>query len=117
MHLFSWPQCKLSCLWRLVLPRTWMQLCACKAFQTSSAPSRTWGHGRQRVTAAGPAQGLPPGWTQACYPVLPPGVTSHRALPRRVDDGDRLEVRAGRRSAVRRSQSFPDTLCVQHGVE
>ena len=37
-------------------------------------------------------QGLPPGWTQACYPVLPPGVTSHRNLPRRVDDGERLEV-------------------------
>lgn len=60
-------------------------------FACAKGTDRDCGLSFSQGTGAG-EQGLPPGWTQACYPVLPPGVTSHRNLPRRVDDAERLEV-------------------------
>ena len=38
-------------------------------------------------------QGLPEGHTEACYPVLRPGVDSHRAPPLKDSDADKREVR------------------------
>ena len=37
-------------------------------------------------------QGLPEGHTEACYPVLRPGVDSHRAPPLKDSDADKREV-------------------------
>ena len=37
-------------------------------------------------------QGLPEGHTEACYPVLRPGVDSHRAPPLKDSDSDKREV-------------------------
>ena len=37
-------------------------------------------------------QGLPEGHTEACYPVLRPGVDSHRGPPLKDSDADKREV-------------------------
>ena len=37
-------------------------------------------------------QGLPEGHTEACYPLLRPGVDSHRAAPLKDSDADKREV-------------------------
>ena len=37
-------------------------------------------------------QGLPEGHTEACYPVMRPGVDSHRAPPLKDSDADKREV-------------------------
>lgn len=47
------------------------------------------------LLAIGVLQGLPEGHTEACYPVLRPGVDSHRAPPLKDSDSDKREVRPG----------------------
>ena len=37
-------------------------------------------------------QGLPEGHTEACYPVLRPGVDSHKAPPLKDSDAEKREV-------------------------
>ncbi|DBA96588.1 TPA: hypothetical protein ACH3X1_015451 [Trebouxia sp. C0004] len=48
--------------------------------------------GSLRIEDAERLQGLPEGHTEACYPVLRPGVDSHRAPPLKDSDADKREA-------------------------
>lgn len=39
------------------------------------------------------SQGLPEGHTEACFPVLPPGLGGHRGTPLRDVDADQREAK------------------------
>lgn len=59
-----------------VMPAHAPPLCPCKPF--SGCPSGV--------------QGLPEGHTEACYPIMRPGLDGHRAPPLRDSDSERREV-------------------------
>ena len=47
-----------------------------------------------QATVSVSMQGLPEGHTEACYPVLRPGVDSHKAPPLKDSDAEKREVHA-----------------------
>lgn len=55
--------------------------------------SKCWAVAQLHNECLAALQGLPEGHTEACYPVLRPGVDSHRAPPLKDSDADKREVR------------------------